>query len=463
MKKSILVSSFLTIALCLSVLIGSTFALFTSEDKVNIAVTSGKVEVEATISNLKTYSMDVEQAAGTFENGGVATLTNGELFLDKVTPGDKVTFTIAIDNRSNVNIKYRTVVYCIEGTGLLNGLSIKIGTETITGSAYTPWTALVANEDIADLAVSVELPKEAGNEYQNKTAKLLFVVEAVQANGVDNATVDMPDLIVPGTTIELTKRSDPREGGVIDLNSPEDFKYLPQLLANWKTITGTQGYDNYYYKWAWDIELNCDVDLANELWTPVDLNGLVFDGNNHVIKNLNVQAGDYAALFSKATNISNLHIENANIKGGNMTAVVAAHATGSYENITATNITVNGGKYVGGLFAKAYGNIVNCHVKGENNVIVATDKEVGGIVGFLTSGEGKDHTAANVVKDCSVANLQITGTEEVGGVIGRAYTYHETTITITATTSNVVVTATNAVYHGQILGRDYDGNGVTIN
>ena len=50
MKKSI-VTSILVIALCFSVIAGATFALFTSESKVNVAVTSGNVEVVATAEN----------------------------------------------------------------------------------------------------------------------------------------------------------------------------------------------------------------------------------------------------------------------------------------------------------------------------------------------------------------------------------------------------------------------------
>ena len=44
-RKNFIVSSILTIAMCVSMIVGSTFALFTSESKVNIAVSSGKVEV----------------------------------------------------------------------------------------------------------------------------------------------------------------------------------------------------------------------------------------------------------------------------------------------------------------------------------------------------------------------------------------------------------------------------------
>ena len=43
MKKSVILSSIMLIALCLSLITGATFALFTSESSVNIAVSSGKV------------------------------------------------------------------------------------------------------------------------------------------------------------------------------------------------------------------------------------------------------------------------------------------------------------------------------------------------------------------------------------------------------------------------------------
>ena len=50
MKKKVLLSSIATIALCLCLIAGSTFALFTSQDNVNIAVTAGEVEMVAGIA-----------------------------------------------------------------------------------------------------------------------------------------------------------------------------------------------------------------------------------------------------------------------------------------------------------------------------------------------------------------------------------------------------------------------------
>ena len=60
MKKKTLLTSILAIVMCFSLITGATFALFTSEDKVNIAITSGKVEVTATVENFefKTLTKD---------------------------------------------------------------------------------------------------------------------------------------------------------------------------------------------------------------------------------------------------------------------------------------------------------------------------------------------------------------------------------------------------------------------
>ena len=115
MKKKILLSSILTIALCLSLIAGSTFALFTSESKVNIAVTSGKVEMLASVSDLETWSLEDDKSLagrtdGTFTQGGNVTFTDSVLSINKIIPGDKVSFLVTGTNNSNVTIMYRTVI-----------------------------------------------------------------------------------------------------------------------------------------------------------------------------------------------------------------------------------------------------------------------------------------------------------------------------------------------------------------
>ena len=56
MKKKALASSILVIAICLCLIAGSTFALFTDETKFNIAVTSGDVEIQASAEVSAIYS-----------------------------------------------------------------------------------------------------------------------------------------------------------------------------------------------------------------------------------------------------------------------------------------------------------------------------------------------------------------------------------------------------------------------
>lgn len=190
MKKKILLSSILTIALCFSLLTGATFALFTSEDKVNIAVTSGTVEAVATIENLETWSLEDDKAAagrtdGTFTQGGTAAISGKELTLTNVIPGDKVSFDVKIENKSNVAILYSFVWATKEdGLALMSGMNV-----TINGVNYGPlkeynsaWTALRAEEVVAPIKVELELPKEAGNEYQGLKTGATITVKFVQGN-----------------------------------------------------------------------------------------------------------------------------------------------------------------------------------------------------------------------------------------------------------------------------------------
>ena len=197
-KRNVIVSAFMAIALCMSVVAGATFALFTSDSSVNIAITSGNVEVTATASALKVYSPKavnetgiadgdnaVDENGGRFVNGGTATLTGSELKLDNMTPGDKVNFNIKVENKSSVTVKYRTRIYCGEDNGLYAGLkySITNGTETYESMAITDWATLTPDvKEVANLDCKVELPVDAGNEYKNKSCKLVYQVEAVQGN-----------------------------------------------------------------------------------------------------------------------------------------------------------------------------------------------------------------------------------------------------------------------------------------
>ena len=336
---------------------------------------------------------------------------------------------------------------------------------TVKGNTFKNVTVIGAVNK--NYAVDSEVVKFVGSEYEGKTTTN-FVIEN---NTITDVTIQMPDKMIDGTTITLYKAETPQAGGKIYLNSPEDFKYLNDLVNNWKTLTGSDGTDNYYYHMAWTVYLNCDVDLANEPWTPVAIGYFGgFDGQNHTISNLTITGENQVGLFSTTYNndsgkcpISNLVIDGATVTGEEVVGVVVGWGTTPITNVTVKNATVNGAKYVGGVAGKSQNAVENCAVI--DSSVIGTGKEVGGIVGFLDIGESAAEDAVYTVnvKDNEVKNSTVTGTEEVGGIVGRAYARKSTKIDFTGNTFDGIVNATTETkWVDEILGRDYDGSGITI-
>ncbi len=193
MKRNVIVSAFLAIALCMSVIAGATFALFTSNAKVNLSITSATVKVSADIENLKLYSTtEVNPATNkgkkqdltgnTFLLGGTANFTDGVLTLDRLAPGDGVTFDIKLTNKSNIDVKYRVVIGEATGGDLADALDITVNGDKYEGAINTEWNEVAANADIPSVPVKVELPVAADNDYAEKTVSLDITVEVVQAS-----------------------------------------------------------------------------------------------------------------------------------------------------------------------------------------------------------------------------------------------------------------------------------------
>lgn len=181
-RKSTLISAVLAIAMCVSLLAGSTFALFTSESKVNLAVTSGNVEVVASIENIeKSYVDENGETVSGKLFGGDATFADGTLSLDNIVPKDTVKFNVKIANNSSVAIKYRTVVTVVEDNGLASSLSIDLaGYQMIGTKAASAYAKLDVGKQPEVLPVTITLPES--ETTQGKSCKLSVSVEAVQGN-----------------------------------------------------------------------------------------------------------------------------------------------------------------------------------------------------------------------------------------------------------------------------------------
>ena len=407
MNKKILLSSLMSIAMLASITTGATYALFTAEDTVNVNVTAGKVSVTANV--LPTFyvkSLDTElkevTGEGVFSTGGKVTVDQeGSITLDRIVPGDKVVFDVEIKNESNIDVNYRSVVAVREGLELFSGLKVTVDEQEYNGmTAYSKWEYLTPGTGNRTVRITIELPSDAGNEYQGLSTKITYTVNAVQGNSsVANVEED--------TTYIYTEN---------DL----------RLLA--MDVNRGNSYKNE------TVKLMQKIDLENREWTPIGNSSSSFqgdfDGQNYTISNLNVGESTKSniGLFGYTTDgsIKNVHVHNADVDGRlNVGVVAGTPYTSTYSNIKVTgNVTVDGMAYVGGVLGKnAYANVTNVTVDvNEGSYVNANSVEngsayrtyVGGVIGFM--GEG-NHTVANVTSNIDV----IGSTCDIGGITGIAH------------------------------------------
>ncbi len=454
-KKKAILSCISSLVLCSSLIVGSTYALFTSESKKNIAINSGSVEVVATLENLSLYSPEsiatdltydetVNGATATaFKNGGTAELTEGSLKLNGMTPGDKATVDVKLKNKSTVDMKYRTVVGEVNDGGLFSSLVVKIDGKQYAdeeADVKSPWTLVEANAAISSdvVQVSVELPVGAGNECQGKSAELAITVSAVQANAsmvdrwdgtLDNeglAIPDLPESETPTTPAEESKK-------VIYIDTAEQ---LAALAANVNAGTSYAGYT---------VKLTEDLDLENREWTPIGTKNKPFqgsfDGQGHTIYNLyiykeigNIADSNRQGLFGTIvpdgeTRFENLILHNANVQGGyHVGAVIAASdnsnqtATGAHlivSNVKLTGkVTVEGWQGVGGVMGSGnMAELSNIEVNVEEGSYVSNT--VGGLDNsFNIVGSVKGGGYLSTVKNIT-SNLDVRGKcVSIGGLFG---------------------------------------------
>lgn len=194
MKRNVIVSAFLAIALCLSVVAGATFALFTSSAKVNLSITSATVRLSAvTVENRQMYSLvdvnpdtlegtEIDRTEeGTFFLGGTVDYSDGTFTINKMAPGDRITFDIKVANESNIPVKYRAVISDPEGSNLTDVLVITVNNEMYLGKSETDYADLAVGE-AAVIPVKVELPVSASDDLSGKTVTLTVTVEAIQGS-----------------------------------------------------------------------------------------------------------------------------------------------------------------------------------------------------------------------------------------------------------------------------------------
>ena len=262
MIKKTIFTSFLTIILCLSLIIGGTFAISTSESSVNIAVTSAKINVIATIdeNSLQTKSLtDASYASGENMYGGKAVFTSEGLNLSNLAEGDGVKFNIKIVNESTITVKYRTVISCINDDGLFAGLVTNVGSnENYDGNdCISDWEFLEVGDEVENVEVSIELPNGAGKEFEGKTCTITYRVEAVQGNAYTGPKA----IVTKYAEDKLPKGLTPLTTDLNGIPFPDDVPNPVNVESAW-TFTATDDEETIqtspYKNWVCDFVIECD-------------------------------------------------------------------------------------------------------------------------------------------------------------------------------------------------------------
>lgn len=158
--KRALVSSVIVMALCLAMLVGTTFAWFTDTASTSVnTIRSGSLDV----------ALEMQKADGTWENAEGKTLdfkkaAGAEAEKILWEPGCSYELpALRVKNDGNLALKYKVQISGIMGDAKLNEVIEWTMGDTALGSEYH----LKASETSAAFVIKGRMQETAGNDYMN--------------------------------------------------------------------------------------------------------------------------------------------------------------------------------------------------------------------------------------------------------------------------------------------------------
>lgn len=465
-SRNALVTSIISLLLCVSLLVGATFAWFTD------SVVSGKNVIAA-------GNLDVELE---YWDGGKYIPVNAQTNVFKQDtlwePGHTEVVHLRIRNAGTLALKYNlgvNVASEVAGTNVY-GKVFNLSDYIEFGAIRTD--AIYADRDAARIAVAESAPLAAGyttngllyaanstaGVSEELVALVVYMPESVD-NNANYKTGTTPPKINLGLKLFATQLEHESDsfGSDYDKNSGwvgevDAAWYNPQkssfTLTTAKQLAGLAKLVNAGTSFAnKSIYLGADIDLNNTAWTPIGNadNGFggKFIGNGYTISNLNVIGTEGVGLFGFVGNAA--HIEGVKI----------------------VNAMVTGTHWVGAVMGYGYlakDCLVDCYV--ENAVITCNPvqkadgsyddgNQVGAIAGMAINGNITGNTAVN----CT-----IYGYRDIGGIVGCAQAENRDITVENNTIENVTIVKLGALGKydpkaeniGDVVGRKTGGKTVTV-
>lgn len=446
--KRALLASAVSLILCFSMLLGTTYAWFTdSVTSTNNKIVAGNLEVDLLMADADgEYKSIADEDAAIF--GADSLVAQDDISDTLWEPGKTQIAYLGVENKGTLDLKYNILLNVIDG-GLIGSLEYAI----IDGFQYgaintdgTDWAALkaAANAQTGDVkagstvaapngaiqaaegeeraidyfALAIHMKEDAGNEYQGKDITVDLTVLATQLASEEDSFNSQYDAM----STYLNKDTD----GNWLIASAGDLAYFAY------TVNNGNKYDNE------TVKLIADIDLAKYNWIPIGTDANYFSGNfdgqGYTVSNLYINAPtmEYVGLFGavkygaslKSVTLNNVNVTGQKLVGG---LVGLAYSGVTIDNCHATgNVSVVGNYKVGGLVGGDYFTMTNCsvgvaattfalapaptaHIKGVHLKKDLEGDNVGGVVGFAAEDTRMENNSAIAV---------VEGTRKVGGVYG---------------------------------------------
>ena len=408
--KRALLTSVLAMLLCVSMLIGSTFAWFTDTASTAVnKIQAGTLNVALEMYDGTTW-VDAEGKTLQFKVNGQIPAEGTQILWE---PGCTYELPkLRVVNKGDLALKYKVIISGINGSAKLN----EVIDWTINNAAINLTEKhLLAGQTDDPFTIKGQMQETAGNEYQGLTIDGIGItVVATQLNSEYDSFDNDYDT-------NATYLNTDANGNYLISNADELVYFAKTVNVDRETYAGKT------------VKLTADIDLAGKKWVPIgNLVGYptvtfsgTFDGQGHTISNMNVvdnTVNHAVAGFFGSTGgakIQDVIFKDAVVKSTHYAGVVVAYEGANNSLTRVNNVVVDGA-------------VITSSAELINGAWDNGDK-VGGIVGYATS---------IAVDNCTVENSTITGYRDLGGIGGCLDGTYQSSVT-NCTVNNVTIAVDN--------------------
>ena len=495
-RRALLMSA-LSLLLCVSMLVGTTFAWFTDS-----VTSAGNIIQSGNLDIAVQYTLDGENWA---DLAGADDLFQKSLW----EPGHTEVVALKIENKGNLALKYVANMNIVnevigmnkEGGAIVLSDILTVSTLTFADAGVDPVFGInIAERTIEEAfknengiaygaAVSFKNGNVLGNNEKLLPGEIQYVAIKVDmaetvGNEANHNGIDAPSIEF-GINVFATQYTYEKDsfGNQYDKDAEYDFGY-----DVWDGTVDTTWYNETDTEFTLDtaealagfaqlanagntfsgktIVLDNDMDLDGAQWTPIKKFSGTLDGDGHTIGNFSIDAtssrvGFFAAL--SWAEVKNLTLTDIDATVGNRFGVLTYSVDQTtIEDVTVSNVnitTTSAGCLASGLFCAGTVNstetVKNCTVE---NITVDARKGaalIGGIATFVQRN-GTEAEGTNVFENLQVKNFKVIANDTdgqcaVGGIFAQTQSVWQNPHFKNCSVSGLDVVATGTVDVGGFI------------